>query len=65
MSDVWYAAYRGDELVGFGTAAECALSAGVRTSTIKRYSTPSGRKRSAERCRPEKCFAVVRLDGDK
>lgn len=65
MSDVWYAAYRGDELVGLGTAADCALSAGVKTSTIKRYSTPSGRKRSAGRRRPEKCFAVVKLEGDK
>ena len=40
-----YALYRGDDLLGIGTAVELAELIGVKEDTIKWYATPSARKR--------------------
>lgn len=46
-----YAVYRGDELLAFGTAAECARLLGVRERTVRWLACPFAHRRAAENLR--------------
>lgn len=46
MRENTYALYRGDDLLGIGTAKELAEAQGVRPETIKFYATPVYQKRA-------------------
>ena len=41
-----YAAYKGDEFLGMGTAEELGQKLGVKPDTIRWYTYPSARRRS-------------------
>lgn len=56
-----YAAYRGDDLVGIGTARELAEKMGITWSTFHYYASPSHLKRTAG---SKRAARVVRIDGD-
>ena len=46
-----YAIYKGDELVGFGTAEELASQLGIKPDTVRWWSYPSAQKRSCGNAR--------------
>lgn len=60
-----YAIYRGDELLIMGTAQECADELQVTKKYIQWLTSPSGKKRSEERVRPDKCIAAVKLEEEE
>lgn len=53
-----FALYKGDELLGLGTAEELAAEHGVEASTIRFYSTPSYKARASG----ANCMVAVRID---
>ena len=55
-----YALYRGEELLGVGTATELAKAHGVKPETIYFYSMPSYKRRFKNDSRR---LVVVRLNG--
>ena len=59
-----YAAYKGDQLIGIGTAQEIADRMGVKKSTVQFYTTPTYKKRVAKRKRAKNYITVEKL-GDE
>lgn len=59
-----YAVYRNDEIVAMGTAKECAEELGVSADYIRWMTTPTGKKRLANRKNPNRATAAVKLDCD-
>lgn len=56
-----YAVYKGEELLCMGTASECAKQLDVHPEYIQWLTTPTAKKRLANRKRPEKCVVGVKL----
>jgi len=56
-----FAVYRGDDLEFMGTAQECAEHLGVLPETVAWYTTPTARKRQANRKRLG--VTVIRVEG--
>ena len=61
MSAKKYALYRGDDLLGIGTAEELARARGVKPDTIRFYSMPSYQRRGKETGRR---LVAVRIEED-
>ena len=59
-----YAVYKKDEIVVIGTAEECALALGVTVEYIRWMTTPTGKRRLANRKNPDKATTAVKLDDD-
>lgn len=59
-----YAVYKGEDLIVMGTAEECADYMGVTPEYIYWMTTPVGKRRLANRKRPERCTTAVLLDVD-
>lgn len=59
-----YAVYKNDEIVVIGTAEECALELGVTVEYIRWMTTPTGKRRLANRKNPDKATTAVKLDDD-
>lgn len=53
-----YALYKGDNLIGIGTAKELAEQFGVKVQTIHYYSTPAYKQRT----NPDRARRLVPLD---
>ncbi|WP_074389221.1 hypothetical protein [Streptococcus suis] len=56
-----YALYKGDELLGMGTAHELADLLNVKVETIHFYSTPTYQKRT----NPDKARRLIPLDDEE
>ena len=59
-----YAVYKGDELLGVGTAEELAEKFGVRPRTIKNWSCPSFQKRGTGERGGNKIAILLEDDDD-
>lgn len=59
-----YAVYKGDDLVVFGTAEQCANELGVAKSYIQWLTTNAYKRRLATRKNPEKCLVCIRIDDE-
>lgn len=57
-----YAVYKNDEIIAMGTAEECAEELGVSAAYIKWMTSPSGKKRLAEKLNPEMATTAAKLD---
>lgn len=57
-----YALYKGDEIIGIGTAKELAEKLGIKPETIRWYATPSQKKRVAAAADPENQMIAVKID---
>lgn len=57
-----YALYKGDEIIGIGTAKELAEKLGIKPETIRWYATPSQEKRVAAAADPENQMIAVKID---
>lgn len=56
-----YAVYKGEDLLVMGTAEECAEELNVRPEYIKWLTTPTAKRRLANRKNPDKCTVGVKL----
>lgn len=65
MKTLEYAVYKGDELIAMGTPAECAAIMNVQPSYIKWLTTPTHKRRLANRKRPERCTTAVKLSEEE
>lgn len=61
MSKSEYAVYRGEEFITIGTAKECADETGVSAKSIRWLSTPTAKKRQANR-KVKNGLVVLRLE---
>lgn len=60
-----FAVYKGDELLCFGTAKECAAVLNVQPKYISWLTTPTAKKRLAKRKNPNRCLTAEKLDSDE
>lgn len=60
-----YAVYKGDELIAMGTAVECAEIMNVQPSYIKWLTTPTHKRRLANRKSPERCTTAEKLEDEE
>ncbi len=60
-----FAVYKGEELLAIGTAEECADKLQVQPEYINWLTTPTAKRRLANRKRPERCTTAGRLQGDE
>ena len=61
---VWYAVYKGDDLLVLGTADECAKELGTTTDYIRWMTSPVGKKRFESRKDYRKAITAIRLDDE-
>jgi hypothetical protein len=62
---VEYVLYKGEEIVGIGTADELARRLGLRPQTIRSYSSPSHMRRVEESADPESRIVAGRVKHGK
>nr|DAO77422.1 MAG TPA: Protein of unknown function (DUF658) [Caudoviricetes sp.] len=60
-----YVLYKGEEIVGIGTADELSRRLGLRPQTIRSYSSPSHMRRVEESADPESRIVAVRVKHGK
>ena len=62
---VEYVLYKGEEVLGIGTADELSEQLGVRPQTIRSYSSPSHMRRIEESADPESRIVAVKVKDGK
>ena len=62
---VEYVLYKGEEIVGIGTADELSRQLGLRPQTIRSYSSPSHMRRVEESADPESRIVAVKVKDGK
>lgn len=60
-----YALYKGDDFLFTGTLEECAAFKGVKTETIRYWTTPAYQRRIDRRRRSKNATIVIVLDEDE
>jgi hypothetical protein len=59
-----FAVYKGETFITLGTAKECAAQLGIKPSSFKWYTTPTGKRRIENRKNRDKCLYIDRLEDD-
>ena len=59
-----FAVYKGDELMCIGTSKECAAVLGVQQKYINWLTTPTAKKRLANRKDPDSALIAIVIDLD-
>lgn len=57
-----YALYKGEDIIGIGTAKELAEKLGIKPETIRFYATPTQKRRAAAAADPENQMIAVKID---
>lgn len=59
-----YALYKGEEIIAIGTVNEIAEQLGVKTKTVRKYHTPTHKKKIEARKQKKGARVLVKLEGD-